>query len=67
MANALDRSHKQKFKDIQVALKGNTLLIAVNTDEDITLEQGLIGGRADFFEEVYSVRPQIKQKRSIRR
>ncbi|MGN0290098.1 MAG: exopolyphosphatase [Lachnospiraceae bacterium] len=67
VANALDRSHKQKFKDIQVALKGNTLLIAVNTDEDITLEQGLIGGRADFFEEVYSVRPQIKQKRSIRR
>lgn len=61
VANALDRSHKQKFKDIQVALKGNTLLIAVNTDEDITLEQGLIGGRADFFEEVYSVRPRLSR------
>ena len=67
VANGLDRSHKQKFKDIKVLLKENTLLITVNTDEDITLEQGLIGARADFFEEVYSVRPVIKQKRSIGR
>ena len=67
VANALDRSHKQKFKDIQVALKENTLLITVSTDEDITLEQGLLGGRADFFEEVYSIRPKIKQKRTIGR
>ncbi len=65
VANALDRSHKQKFRDIKVALKENTLLITVNTDEDITLEQGLMGARAEFFEEVYSVRPQIKQKRFI--
>ena len=63
----MDRSHKQKFKDIRVALKENTLLITVSTDEDITLEQGLLGGRADFFEEVYSIRPKIKQKRTIGR
>lgn len=63
VANALDRSHKQKFKDIRVALRENTLVITVNTDEDITLEQGLFGARADFFEEVYSIRPIIKQKR----
>ncbi|MGN0304603.1 MAG: HD domain-containing protein, partial [Lachnospiraceae bacterium] len=67
VANALDRSHKQKFKDTQVALKDNTLFITVSTDEDITLEQGLMGGRADFFEEVYSIRPKIKQKRTIGR
>ena len=67
VANALDRSHKQKFRDIRLTLKDSTLLILVNTDEDITLEQGLIGRRADFFEEVYSVRPVIKQKRTIGR
>ncbi|MGN0307085.1 MAG: exopolyphosphatase, partial [Lachnospiraceae bacterium] len=67
VANALDKSHRHKFKDIRVSLKDTTLLITVNTDEDITLEQGLIGPRADFFEEVYSVRPLIKKKRIIGR
>ena len=65
LANALDRSQKQKFKDIKVTLKEHNLSIMVSTDEDITLEQGLLKERADFFEEVYSVRPIIKQKKSI--
>jgi exopolyphosphatase/guanosine-5'-triphosphate,3'-diphosphate pyrophosphatase len=63
IANALDRSHKQKFKDVKISLRENRLEIIVSTNEDITLEQGLIGPRADFFEEVFSVRPVIKQKR----
>ena len=65
VANALDRSHKQKFKDIKIALKENNLIITVNTDADITLEKGLIGEKADFFEEVFSIRPLIKQKKTI--
>lgn len=67
LANALDRSHKQKFKDIKVVLRDDILSITVNTDEDITLEKGLMGARADFFEEVFSIRPEIKQKRTINR
>lgn len=63
IANALDRSHKQKFKNIKTTLKENELLISVDADVDITLEKGLYGAKADFFEEVYSVRPIIKQKR----
>ncbi|MBR5578914.1 MAG: HD domain-containing protein [Lachnospiraceae bacterium] len=65
LANALDRSQKQKFKDIKVALKEHILSISVVTDEDITLEQGLLRERADFFEEVYSIKPVIKQKKSM--
>lgn len=64
LANALDRSHKQKFKDIKVVLKDSVLTITVNTDEDITLEKGLLSKRADFFEEVFSIRPEIRQKRT---
>lgn len=63
IANGLDRSHKQKFKDIKTTLKEEQLLITVDTQEDITLEKGLFQRRADFFEEVYSVRPIIMQKR----
>lgn len=63
VANGLDRSHKQKFKDIRTSLKDNQLIVTVNTLEDITLEKGLFDEKADFFEEVFSIRPIIKQKK----
>ena len=65
VANGLDRSHKQKFKDFKTTLKDNQLVITVNTTEDITLEKGLFAAKAAFFEEVFSVRPVIKQKKFI--
>ncbi len=65
IANGLDRSHKMKFREIAVAVKENDLVISAYTDEDITLEKGLFHNRADFFREVYNLRPVISQKRSI--
>ena len=65
LANGLDRSHKQKFKDIKVSLRDHELIVTVNTNEDITLEKGMLGDRADFFEEVFSVRPVIKQRKIV--
>lgn len=62
IANGLDRSHKQKFRNVKTLLRGEELLIQVDTSVDITLEKGLFGKRADFFEEVYSVRPVIVQR-----
>lgn len=64
VANALDRSHKQKIKDIRVTLKDNhTIQILVDTTEDLTLEQALFGEKAVLFEEVYSMKPILKAKR----
>lgn len=65
IANGMDRSHKQKFRDVKTVLRENVLTITVDTNEDITLEKGMFDRRADFFEEVYSVRPVIKQKRTL--
>lgn len=65
LANALDRSHRQKFKNIKAVLKENELILTVETTADITLEKGLLGPKAQFFEEVYSVHPVIRQKRSL--
>lgn len=62
VANALDRSHKKKFTDFKVRLRDGQLQITVSTKKDITLEKGMFDGRADFFEEVFSVRPVIRQK-----
>ena len=63
VANGLDRSHKQKFKDIKTSLQDEQLIITIETPVDITLEKGLFDKRADFFEEVYSVRPVIRQRK----
>lgn len=62
IANGLDRSHKQKFKDVKTTLKDQQLIITVDTSVDITLEKGLFQKRAEFFEEVYSVKPVIRQR-----
>ncbi|MDE6847401.1 MAG: HD domain-containing protein [Lachnospiraceae bacterium] len=62
IANGLDRSHKQKFRNIKTSLKEEQLIITVDASLDITLEKGLFSKRAEFFEEVYSVRPVIRQK-----
>ena len=65
VANGLDRSHKQKFKHIKASVKDKDFIITVHTDKDITLEKGLLTARTRFFEEVYSVRTVIRQKRRI--
>ena len=63
VANGLDRSHKQKFKDIRVHIKDKEFIITVNTDKDLTLEIGLLRERARFFEDVFYLKPVIKQQK----
>ncbi|SFB70942.1 Ppx/GppA phosphatase family protein [Butyrivibrio sp. YAB3001] len=65
VANGLDRTHKQKFKDVKVAIKDGEMIINVDTRADITLEKGLFSNRAGFFEEVFGIRPVIRQKKQI--
>ncbi len=62
IGNAMDKSHKQKFKNIKLVVKDRQLLITTNTLEDITLERGLFEQKADFFEEVYGIRPVLRKK-----
>jgi len=65
IANAMDHSHKQKFKDVRIILKENVLQITVVTPEDISLEKGLFPEKAAFFEEVFHILPVIKQKKIL--
>ncbi|MCI8418716.1 MAG: HD domain-containing protein [Lachnospiraceae bacterium] len=67
VANAMDRSHKQKFKNVKVTLKEKEreLVVLVDTVEDISLERGLFSDKAEFFETVFSIRPVIRQKKQL--
>ncbi len=62
LANGLDRSQKQKFKDVTMEVKGTDLEIEVDSSMDITLERGLFANRAAFFEEVFLIKPVIRQE-----
>ncbi len=63
VANALDRTHKQKCKDVTVTMKEHEMRITVVTQEDLSLEKGAFNDKVDFFEEVFNVRPVLKQKK----
>ena len=63
IANAMDRSHKQKFHDFKMSLKDDELVITAETLEDISLEKALFRQKADFFEEMYGIRPVLKRKK----
>lgn len=63
VANALDQSHMQKFKNVKTSLKGRELIITLEVFEDISLEQALFENKIAYFENVFSIKPVLKQKR----
>ena len=63
VSNAMDRSHKQKFKNVRAAVKGRELVITIETIDDIALEKALFNSKTTYFENVFSLRPVIKEKR----
>lgn len=63
VSNAMDRSHRQKFKNVKAQLKGKELVITIETAEDITLEKTLFDAKTAYFESIFSIKPIIKEKR----
>ncbi|MDO5411139.1 MAG: exopolyphosphatase [Lachnospiraceae bacterium] len=63
IAGILDRSHRQKINTIRCTIKDNQLILVTDAVMDITLEQNLVSSRADFFEEVYGIRPVLRRRR----
>lgn len=63
VSNAMDRSHKQKFKNVRAAVKGKELVITIETGDDIALEKALFDAKISYFENVFSIKPVVKEKR----
>ena len=61
VTNALDRSHKQKFRKVKMELTEKELIIRIASEDSISLEKGLFEGKADYFERIFSVRPVIRE------
>lgn len=65
LANSMDRGHKAKLAGSRISVKGNQLVIATDYSGDVTLEDMSIRQKEDFFEEIYGIRPVLKQKKRV--
>lgn len=65
LANSMDRGHKNKLADCRVAVKNQELVITTGYSGDVTLEAISIAQKADFFEEIFGLRPVLKQKKKV--
>ena len=65
LANSMDRSHRGKLADCRMAVRDNELVITTGYQGDLTLERTSFEQKADFFEEIFGIRPVLKQKRSV--
>ncbi|MCR4998866.1 MAG: HD domain-containing protein [Lachnospiraceae bacterium] len=63
VANAMDRSHRQKFKNVSMSVNKEQLVITIESEDSITLEKGLFEEKADFFQNVMAIRPVIRERR----
>lgn len=65
LANAMDRGHQQKMADCKIVTKECQLMIRTDYEGDISLETIAITQKAEFFEEIFGIRPVLKQKRRV--
>ncbi|MEY8354727.1 exopolyphosphatase [Lachnospiraceae bacterium 54-53] len=65
LANSMDRSHKQKLSECRMSVKEGRLVVVTSYEDDITLEAVAFEQKADFFEEIFGIRPVLKQKRRL--
>ncbi len=63
VSNAMDRSHKQKFKNVKAVIKEKELVITIETEGDAVLEKALFDTKTAYFESIFSIKPVIKEKR----
>lgn len=63
VANALDRSHKQKVQSIRATWKEQRLLLMLQVNQDYTLERGTMDDKLEFFGDVFGMIPELKIRR----
>ena len=64
-SNEMDSNHKQKINKIKKSVRDQVLTNTTESIEDNSLERVLVKGKAVFFEEVFGIRPVVKQKKGV--
>ena len=62
LADAMDRSYRQKIDSCVITQKGDELHISVSARQDISLEAWTFAGKAEFFADVFGLHPVLERK-----
>jgi exopolyphosphatase/guanosine-5'-triphosphate,3'-diphosphate pyrophosphatase len=62
LADALDRSHRQKYTDVTMRLETGRLVIVGRALSDTLLEEWTFAGKSEFFGEVFGLQCELKTK-----
>lgn len=65
IADALDRSHRQKISNLKVSVGSQEMIIRGDTTADPLMEEWTFEVKSEFFQEVFGIRPQLKLKRKM--
>jgi exopolyphosphatase/guanosine-5'-triphosphate,3'-diphosphate pyrophosphatase len=65
VADGICRSYRTKLEDVRITVKDSELIITIDSEEDFSLEKGFFGRKSGLFEEVFSLKPVIRNKRII--
>ena len=64
LAEGLDLSHKGKSEKLKIVNENDQMVLTVETNANMTLEFGLFDRHSTFFEEVFNIKPVLRQKKS---
>ena len=64
LADALDDSHQQKISKLTVSLKNDDLTLTVYSPQDLSLEKWAFNKKSQLFNELYGIKPSLKQRRT---
>lgn len=62
LADALDRSYRQKIRSCKISLKNDEMLITVSAKEDLSLERWTFEDKTNMFVEVFGIKPTLIEK-----
>ncbi len=62
IADALDRSYKQKITDCKISFKEDEMHIIVSSNENLSLERWTFEDKIDMFGEVFGIKPVLIEK-----
>ncbi len=65
LANALDKSRKQKIKRVRVKLTEDRMQVSVQSSENLVLEKWAFEQCTAFFKEVFGLSPVLKIKQTL--
>ncbi len=65
LSDAMDRSHKGKLSDCRITVREGQLVVNAPYEGDMTLEIVTFEQKTDFFEEIFGIRPVLRQKRRL--